>query len=115
MDILQNGPHLITVSAKDPGNMCRYMEPPNQEGQFDDGIRQKELRKHKIFSENKMTLKNSSVAAVKETTKEGKAGKWSLSNLYRMLRIWLGKHFEERDQADGFEQMFYTGENKIII
>ena len=57
MDILKNGPHLITVSAKDPGNMCRYMEPPNQEGQFDAGIRHKELRKHKIFSENKMTLK----------------------------------------------------------
>ena len=94
------------------------MEPPIPEEHFDVGIRHTELRKNKIFSENlpnKMSLTNSPVVAVKESTGKEKVGKWSLSNLYRMLRIWLGKHFEERDQADGFVHMFYTGENKIII
>ena len=118
MEIMRNGPHLTTMSAKDPGDMSRYMEPPIPEEHFDVGIRHKEIRKNIIFSENlpnKMSLTNSPVLAVKKTTKEGKVGKWSLSNLYRMLRIWLGKHFDKRDQADGFEQMFYTGERKVII
>ena len=47
--------------------------------------------------------------------KRGKIGKWSLSNLYRKLRTWLGKHFEKRDKVYGFEQIFYTGNKKTII
>ena len=93
------------------------MEPPIPEEHFDVGIRNKELNKNKIFSDNfpNVILTNSPVVAVKDSTKEGKVCKWSLSNLYRRLRIWLGKHFEKRDKLDGFEQMFYTGERKIII
>ena len=64
----------------------------------------KELRKNKIFSENlpNIILTDSPVVAVKDSAKEGKVGKWRLSNMYRMLGIWLGKHFDKRDKVDGF-------------
>ena len=62
-----------------------------------------------------MILTNSSEVTEKDSVNEEKAGKWSLSTLYTMLRIWLGKLFQKRDQVVGFEQNFYAGKSKTII
>ena len=104
------------MSSKDPGNICRDMESLNPE-ELDVGIRHKELWKNKIFSEKlpNMILTSSPVVAGKDSVNEEKLGKWSLSTLYRMLRIWTGKYFQKRDQADGFDQNFYTGKSTIDV
>ena len=118
MEIVQNGPQLLSMSAKNLVNkdLGRYLEHADTEETFDVGIRHKELRNNKIFSEilpNKMTLMNCPEVVVKHPIPEEKVRKWSLSNIYKMLRIWLRKHLERKKQAEGFEQIFYTGEIQL--
>ena len=117
MEIRQNGPNMLPMSAKDLviKEKDRYMEPPDFEEHFDVDIMCKEMRNNKIFPEiltNKVTPKSSLTVEMKNPTKEEKVRKWSLSGIYRKLRTWLREHLDNGDQqVDGFEQMFYTGEN----
>ena len=117
METVQNGPQLLPVSAKDllAKDLDRYREDPDSEVNFDVGVRNKDLRKNRIFSENptnKKVLAKSPVVVRKHPTTEEKVRKWSLANMYRTLRLRLSKQLKKKDQVEGFEQLFYTGEQR---
>ena len=104
------------MSAKDllSKEMGMYKDDTVAGDSFDVGVRNKELRKNKIFSEilpNQRVLVNSPCVGVKQPTPEEKVRKWSLANIYRALRQRLRRKLDRREQVEGFDQIFYTGED----